>query len=1696
MAIFTFGIPDGETGFDLDAVLQMLAADMEVSNENHTSRKLEFSGVSADGGVLTLNGSGFVFDEEGFYEEGGRVSSITYVKNGVTIFTITGLSVSAEDLINAFWSGSTGAIWDVWSLVADANDTFTGTSGNDYLFGDDGNDTLNGGAGDDTLAGGNGNDTLNGGAGEDWMTGWAGNDTFNGTAAANDRRDYDMVSYFNEGEQQEQGVYVNMSTRAVTTADGKTIAAGRAIDAFGNTDTLIDIEDVRGTMSADYVNMGSTAGETRAVMGYAGDDSFVGGVGRDTARYDHDDQQTEDSGTITYKYLSTEQADAASEGYGVIANLTSEKIIVNELALDAGEIKDTFGDIDTTTGFENVYGTGFRDHMEGGSEDNYFWGADGNDTLKGHGGNDDLEGDAGDDTLLGGTGDDWLWGGEGDDTLDGGEGYDEISYAHDKGDEQNATGIRVNLSGEDLDLLQNGTAINAFGDTDTLVSIESVVGSSKNDVIYAAKLEIEGEYFGMMGLAGNDQLIGTAEGLDRVRYQRDEANGGLLGIIANLTDGDITIGENTYAAGTVRDGFGDTDTVSHIDAITGTGFADIMRGGERDEGFVGLKGADDIDGGRGHDFVNYHRDADTGGGKGILVNLTNATVRLGTVSLLAGQAKDGFDTIDTLKNIEEVIGTSLADTMLAGNEGVVFSGMEGNDTLTGGAGADTLDGGAGNDTLTGGAGDDTLKGGAGNDILTGGAGNDTYVVDSLGDRIVETGLTSATGQDAVLASLTYSLATLGSIEDLILTGSANINATGNGLNNRLTGNSGDNVLNGGAGDDILDGGEGNDTYVIDAGDTIFEYSGIDTVIAGFTYTLEAGFENLTLTGTLAINGTGNNADNVLTGNNAANVLTGGGGNDIYIVGAGDTVVENAFSGTDTVQSSVTYTLGNHVENLTLIGTGAINGTGNAADNVLTGNAGRNVLAGGAGDDIYVVGTGDTTIEEAAGGTDTVRSSVNWVLANHLENLELTGTGNINGTGNAAANQIVGKSGNNVLDGGAGIDTLIGGEGNDTYVVDTASDVIQEQANGGTDTVISSVSYQLSADINLGFTENLTLTGTGTIDGTGNSLDNVIIGNSSANFLNGLAGNDTLNGGAGADQLFGGDGNDTYIVDNIGDVVSETSSEGGANDTVQSSVTFTLSNFLENLELTGAANINAIGNDNANVITGNAGNNSLTGGAGNDTFAIGKGRTGTDIITDFKLGEDVLRIDLSQVRDLNRDGIVSEHDLLLAMRTVGNDTVITHAGGTVTLKGINQSGIKVTDFGGVGDVLIGTSTSNWLTLAASGVMSGGAGNDFYFVDSAFDRVVEAANGGTDNVFSTISHVLATNVENLFLFGNSNINATGNNLANRIEGNDGDNIIHGGDGNDILVTTDGQDRLTGGNGRDVFEIYTNSDGHTIITDFKAGEDQLVFLDYMAVKDIDWQYDQNGDVRFDLKYGGTVTLEGVKFFTPVAANLDPSLVFDGRTYYADADNKSENIQGTARKDLLDGSDGNDTISGAAGNDKLIGGDGNDTLRGDAGDDLLDGGKDNDSLVGGAGNDELDGGLGNDSLSGEIGDDYLEDEAGDNILNGGAGMDSLGGSLSGTNTVTGGADDDIFLFDGNITITDFTGAGRGLGDLLYIAKAALQDSNGDNVVDARDALDLLNVADGIANRVLTLQNGETTYTLTIQNVARLGLDDIVLMG
>lgn len=343
------------------------------------------------------------------------------------------------------------------------------------------------------------------------------------------------------------------------------------------------------------------------------------------------------------------------------------------------------------------------------------------------------------------------------------------------------------------------------------------------------------------------------------------------------------------------------------------------------------------------------------------------------------------------------------------------------------------------------------------------------------------------------------------------------------------------VSDGTPGDDFIPGSGGEDVINGGSGNDILQGLGGNDVLYG---------------------GAG---DDLLDGGAGVDVMFGGTGNDKYIVdNVGDILVELENEGTDTVYSYIDYTLRDNFENLVLWGAAA-NGTGNSLDNIITGNSLDNTLDGGAGNDKLLGGAGN----------------------DHL----------------------IGGLGNDLLDGGTGADLLEGGDGNDLYYVDNAGDRIVDSS--GDDTIVSSVDYDLYNSAT--GVEHLFLTGNA-ISAWGNQLDNDIRGNAQDNFLYGGSGsdwlvgnggNDVLSGGQGIDHMAGGEGNDSYIVDNSADVVTERAGQG-IDHVYSSADTYSLTDNVEQLSLRDSA-YEGIGNALDNEISGTDLNNRLIGGAGDDTL---------------------------------------------------------------------------------------------------------------------------------------------------------------------------------------------------------------------------------------------------------------------------------------------------------------------------------------------------------------------------------------------------------------------------------------------------------------------------------------------------------------
>jgi len=795
----------------------------------------------------------------------------------------------------------------------------------------------------------------------------------------------------------------------------------------------------------------------------------------------------------------------------------------------------------------DAYGINIRidvtdDFSAGGYLTNLYSGNDvmsGNnyaDIIKSGIGNDDLKGNAGNDKLYAELGNDTLNGGTGNDTLDGGEGFDWATYS-------NATSfVTVNLA--------TGTSSGADG-VDTLSNIEYVYGSSYNDILTGdANINVLG------GGLGDDILDGGA-GSDWATYS-DKTTA--VKVTLNTSTNAIV-----YVSGVAEDTIKNIENIAGgtgADQLTGDSAANYLSGGAGNDTLNGGTGNDTLDGGEGFDWATY----------------SNATSFV-TVNLATGTSS-GADGVDTLSNIEYVYGSSYND-ILTGDANInVLGGGLGDDILDGGAGSDwatysdkttavkvtlntstnaivyvsgvaedtiknieNIAGGTGADQLTGdsaanylsgGAGNDTLNGGTGADTMTGGSGNDAYFVDAATDVIIESISDNTPDQetfsmghdnDVVIASVSYTLATDVAVEDMMAAGSLTgvstndvINLTGNDLSQGLIGNDAVNTLTGNGGNDILFGMGGNDTLIGGSGDDGFlGGTGYDSMSGG----LGIDFFLFNYGSASGSNFVGQQGSSFLTGGN--DTIDGGEGSEdtIILTGSLSNYTLTKVSATNYKISAKALLVGaNVLETATFTNVerlGFITSLDDLDNNNITFTEISSLPISSEFNDTINGGTGNDTIDGGAGNDFISGGAGNDSLSGGKGNDSLIG-----GDGNDTLN---GGAGNDTLDGGTGADVMWGGSGNDVYYVDNAGDQTNEAISTsntadatGTDLVYSSVTRTLG-----NYLENLTLTGTAAINGTGNALANTLTGNAAGNTLKGEAGSDILYGGLGSDSLYGGAG---------------------------------------------------------------------------------------------------------------------------------------------------------------------------------------------------------------------------------------------------------------------------------------------------------------------------------------------------------------------------------------------------------------------------------------------------------------------------------------------------------------------------------------------------------------------------------------------
>jgi Ca2+-binding RTX toxin-like protein len=1079
----------------------------------------------------------------------------------------------------------------------------TDTSGDDYLNGLGGNDTLTGGAGNDTLIGGTGNDSLIGGAGDDVYevdstSDKVVEDTVVGGVGGNDTVNFK----FTNTKGTSMTLFAGVENAVVTGSYADTItgnglaniitgnaAANKLIGAALN-DTLLGGEGNDILVGDSLTATGAAVGTGNDVLdGGTGVDTLYGGNGDDTYVLDDvKDLIVEDSITgsgtdvANYTLLKVGQITIANNVEVVnLLDTLADTVVGNDLvnsvfANGAANLMDLKGGADV------VYAGGGHDTVLGGA---------GNDTIYGEAGNDSLDGGLDNDLLVGGLGDDiYVVDSLGDvvkeDTLTG-SGNDTIQYKFTL-----TSGTKVTLDNN----VESGKLLDTFNDT-------------------------------LMGNASGNTLLGNTGN--------------------NLIDGGM--GNDTI------DGGGGQDTLrgsAGLDSLVGRAGNDLLDGGADSDTMVGGIGSD-------YYLVDNFND--------VVIEATTDTGR-DTV-----EATSNFSLATTNSaGIEVLIFKGSADLMGKGNDlANEITGNGGNNRLQGGLGNDVIDGGAGNDDLDGEAGQNKLIGGDGDDrlhgntdadsdILIGGIGADTYFIGAA-DVLYELAKDNIAGEyDTVYSTASFDAsanANVMGIEDIVLTGGTDdaLNATGNGSDNYIIGSVGTNVIKGLDGNDTLFGdltatdtasdtligGAGSDTYYIGANDVVIETAGpsviageVDTVISALTFDAStdanrSGIENIQLTGSAAVNASGNALNNLITGNNVANVLNGnagadildgglgsdtlnggagadtmigGKGNDTYYVDSVDDVIidttldQTLSSGiSDQVYSSVSYSLAdadaNGVELLYLVGVDNINGTANDRSNYVEGNQGDNIIDGGLGDDYLfgmggddelLGGAGDDDIDGGLGKDELLGGEGDDYIDGGLDNdRAFGGAGNdtLNGGGDedflygdegddllmvegsrpsymgggSGHDTLLGDIGSDWLDGGTDADLMVGGRESDEYYIDNRADIVVEQPDEGLDTVHLDVApaadgSRFAYDLGANF-ENVIMEGTFSIDATGNAQANTLIGNSGVNVLKGGDGTDWLSGGGVApelrfgplgvwasDTLIGGSGDDIYSIDEEGAVV--------------------------------------------------------------------------------------------------------------------------------------------------------------------------------------------------------------------------------------------------------------------------------------------------------------------------------------------------------------------------------------------------------------------------------------------------------------------------------------------------------------------------------------------------------------------------------
>ena len=1054
-----------------------------------------------------------------------------------------------------------------------------GTEQDDISFGAATNDYLAGGIGDDVLVGLAGNDQLYGQSGIDLLIGGAGNDSLWG--------------------------YTSPGSVGEDTNDA--FIGGKGDD------------NIYGTKGANtyYYNLGDGKDIIDGVFRYGYPEEYIPGQAVDKLALGEGITASD----ITFsRFMNYNNSDYHNNDLFINFTNSGDQIIIRDWYLYEFKrllnIQLADGTLLTQDDFMSLIGTAGNDQMRGDTllvSNDVINGGAGNDRLFAGTGTDKLIGGSGNDILYGyvapngftegihlqqtdhvfegGTGDDYIYGtggantyiynlGDGADVIDptgvGGSSYSaiitsaidkivfgpgilpsDVTFSRVSGYYDKDLKINFTNSGDSISIRYWYSQISqrlqsiefADGTIWTQADFNQLVGTAGSDSITGDTITIADET--MSGGAGNDNLYG---GTGNDTLKGGAGNDSLYGHTSYNTGADVNT-TDVFEGGTGDDyiyGTGGANTYIYnlgdgIDTIYPSSYTPLASNTAIDKLVLGA-GILTSD-------VTFSQSTNNSN-KDLLISFSNPgdQIRVANWYSSIGQRLSTIEfadgTIWTQADFSRLIGTTgndtiYGDTLAATNE--TINGGAGNDTLLGNSGTDNLIGGAGNDNLyafntnttsrdqlT----DDTLQGGQGIDYLYGTGGANTFVY-LAGD-----------GADIVDASgyANGPVSSAPALDKLLL---------------------GEGILH-----EHLIFNRSSNNFIVQFANTGDQITFTNWYMSSTQRLASITFANGNISNFLSINGTSGN--DYLLGTTGADSMSGGIGNDGYFVDhASDIVVESASAGSDTVYSTITYTLGSHLENLTLMNTSSVNATGNSLNNIIRGNSGFNTLnggdgvdtlIGGAGNDTYIVdSTTDTILENLNEGTDAVQSTVSLTLAANLENLTLMGVASINGTGNnlnniltgnSAANTLNGAEGNDTLNGMAGNDLMIGGLGDDIYHVDVVADSVVESAGAGNDSVNITIAtnngtYAIGEHIENAFLMNYV-----NYHLTGNLLNNLFKGNSyinnitdtlggndillgfgGADVLNDSSGNNFMDGGTGTDSLLGGAGNELFIGNREADVIT-------------------------------------------------------------------------------------------------------------------------------------------------------------------------------------------------------------------------------------------------------------------------------------------------------------------------------------------------------------------------------------------------------------------------------------------------------------------------------------------------------------------------------------------------------------------------------